>query len=58
VSAHILSGRSDEQENDIPNAVLAPLKTLVLSGVFVSVEIVDIHHTSTLGFFIKHGLKD
>lgn len=50
VSGHILSGRTDEQKNEISNAVLAPLKTLELTSVFVSVEIVDIHRESFVDF--------
>lgn len=50
VSAHILSGRSDEQKTEISNAVLEPLKTLGLKSVFVSVEIVDIHRASFTEF--------
>jgi 5-carboxymethyl-2-hydroxymuconate isomerase len=50
VSAHILSGRTDEQKSEISNAVLEPLKTLGLNSVFVSVEIVDIHRLSFVDF--------
>jgi 5-carboxymethyl-2-hydroxymuconate isomerase len=50
VSAHILSGRSDEQKIEISRAVLEPLKTLGLSSVFVSVEIVDVHRASFVDF--------
>jgi 5-carboxymethyl-2-hydroxymuconate isomerase len=50
VSAHILSGRTDEQKSEISEAVLAALKTLGLSSVFVSVEIVDIHRASFVDF--------
>lgn len=50
ISAHILSGRTDAQKSDISNAVLAPLKTLALQSVFVSVEIVDIHRASFVDF--------
>ncbi|MFT2091202.1 5-carboxymethyl-2-hydroxymuconate Delta-isomerase [Paraglaciecola sp. 2405UD69-4] len=50
VSAHILSGRTDEQKIEISNAVLEQLKTLDLSSVFVSVEIVDIHRASFVDF--------
>lgn len=50
VSAHILSGRTDEQKSEISEAVLATLKTLGLSSVFVSVEIVDIHRASFVDF--------
>ncbi|GAC19304.1 5-carboxymethyl-2-hydroxymuconate Delta-isomerase [Paraglaciecola arctica] len=51
VSAHILSGRSDQQKIEISNAVLTPLKTLGLSSVFVSVEVVDIHRASFVDFW-------
>lgn len=50
VSAHILSGRTDEQKSEISNAVLTELKELDLTSVFVSVEIVDIHRAS----FVDH----
>jgi|TARA_R110000744_G_scaffold42931_1_gene96441 5-carboxymethyl-2-hydroxymuconate isomerase len=50
ISAHILSGRTDAQKSEISNAVLAPLKTLALQSVFVSVEIVDIHRASFVDF--------
>lgn len=50
VSAHILSGRTDEQKSEISNAVLAELKKLTLTSVFVSVEIVDIHRASFVDY--------
>ncbi|AEE22609.1 MAG: 5-carboxymethyl-2-hydroxymuconate Delta-isomerase [Paraglaciecola chathamensis] len=50
VSAHILSGRTDEQKSEISNAVLAQLKELALNSVFVSVEVVDIHRASFVDF--------
>ena len=50
ISAHILSGRTDEQKIEISAAVMAELKSLDLSSVFVSVEVVDIHRAS----FIDH----
>ncbi|MFQ3251168.1 MAG: 5-carboxymethyl-2-hydroxymuconate isomerase [Glaciecola sp.] len=53
VSAHILSGRTDEQKSEISNAVLMELKKLSLSSVFVSVEIVDIHRPS----FVDHSFN-
>ncbi|MDU0356197.1 5-carboxymethyl-2-hydroxymuconate Delta-isomerase [Paraglaciecola aquimarina] len=53
VSAHILSGRTDEQKIEISNAVLEPLKTLNLSSAFVSVEVVDIHRPSFVDFSFR-----
>lgn len=53
IHAHILSGRTDEQKTEISNAVLACLKDLSLSSVFVSVEIVDIHRAS----FVDYGYE-
>lgn len=50
ISAHILSGRTDEQKSEISNAVLTELKKLTLNSVFVSVEIVDIHRASFVDF--------
>ncbi|MEO0369255.1 MAG: 5-carboxymethyl-2-hydroxymuconate Delta-isomerase [Pseudomonadota bacterium] len=50
VAGHILSGRTDEQKKVISEAILTELKTLPLSSVFVSVEIVDIHRES----FVDH----
>jgi len=50
VSAHILSGRSDEQKSEMSNAVLAPLKTMGLSSRSVFVDIVDIHRRSFMDF--------
>ena len=50
VSAHILSGRTDEQKLEISHAILEPLKSLGLTSVFVSVEIVDIHRVSFVDF--------
>jgi 5-carboxymethyl-2-hydroxymuconate isomerase len=50
VSGHILSGRTDQQKSEISNAVLEPLKTLSLTSVFVSAEIVDIHRASFVDF--------
>ena len=50
ISAHILSGRTDQQKSEISNAVLSELKTLALNSVFVSVEVVDIHRASFVDF--------
>jgi len=50
ISAHILSGRTDEQKSEISNAVLSELQGLALNSVFVSVEIVDIHRASFVDF--------
>ena len=50
VTAHILSGRTDEQKSDISNAVMDQLKGLKLTSVFVSVEVVDIHRASFVDF--------
>ncbi|MFT5924946.1 MAG: hypothetical protein ACI9LE_001951 [Paraglaciecola sp.] len=49
---------SEEQKNAMPHAELSPLKTLGLIRVFVSVEIVDIHHTCLVDFFIKYRAED
>jgi len=50
ISGHILSGRTDEQKTEISHAIMAQLKDLGLSSVFVSVEIVDIHRSSFVDF--------
>jgi len=50
VSAHILSGRTEQQKIEISKAILEPLKTLDLRSVSVSVEIVDIHRASFVSF--------
>ena len=51
VSAHILSGRTDEQKLEISSSVLKKLQNLSVKSVFVSVEIVDIHRAS----FVDHS---
>jgi len=50
ISGHILSGRTDEQKIEISHAIMAQLKDLGLTSVFVSVEIVDIHRPSFVDF--------
>lgn len=51
VSAHILSGRTDEQKLEISSSVLKQLQDLSVKSVFVSVEVVDIHRAS----FVDHS---
>lgn len=46
ISLRILSGRTDEQKNTLSQAVLDKFKTLPLSQVSVTVEVLDIHTDS------------